>query len=234
MMQDATHYVGHRILEAMHEAVRYSEAIFQKLQDAMPPAAGHVLDFGAGDGLFVDKFLAKGRKVDSVEPDVDLRDHLRGRSGESFADVRDAADHRYDFVYTVNVLEHIDAIDATCADLFRVLAPNGKLFVFVPAFELLWTRLDDEAGHVRRFTRDSLIRALERSGFIVERIEFFDFLGFPAALAVRMLEKFNLFSYSGGTVGIYDRYLFPISRLLDLLTGNFVGKNLIAIARKPA
>src|SRR2546423_10786218 len=104
MMQDATHYVGHRMLEAMHQAVRYSEAIFQKLQDAMPPAAGSVLDFGAGDGLFVDKFLAQGRKMDVVEPDLKLREHLPGRSGEPIGDVRDTADQRHESGLTVKVI----------------------------------------------------------------------------------------------------------------------------------
>jgi SAM-dependent methyltransferase len=200
----------------------------------MPPEAKRVLDFGAGDGVFVGKFLTKGVVVDCVEPDLRLKDRLQGRAGAVYGDIRDVTDARYDFAYTINVLEHIEALDETCADLLRVIAPNGKLFVFVPAFEILWTRLDDEVGHVRRFSRASLTGALERSGFVVERVEYFDSLGFPAAIAVRFLEKLNLFSYGGGTVGFYDSYLFPISRRFDRGANGFFGKNLIAIARRPA
>jgi SAM-dependent methyltransferase len=234
MTQSSENYVGHRILEAMHEAVRYSEGVFQRLREAMPPASRKVLDFGAGDGVFVDKFLTRGVAVDCVEPDLRLNSHLQGRAGAVYGDVRDVADAQYDFAYTVNVLEHIEALDEACSELFRVIAPNGKLFVFVPAFEVLWTRLDDEVGHFRRFTRTSLVGALEKSGLVVEHVEYFDSVGFPAALAVRFLEKVNLFSYGAGTMGFYDRYLFPVSRRLDRVTNGIFGKNLIAVARKPA
>jgi SAM-dependent methyltransferase len=234
MSNTGENYVGHRILEAMHEAVLYSETVFQKLRSAMPSGAKAILDFGAGDGLFVGKLSAQGIKADCVEPDPHLKDRLRDRAATVFSDVHDAPDAGYDFVYTINVLEHIEALDETCAQLFRVTVPSGRLFVFVPAFEILWTALDDEVGHVRRFTRKSLKTALERSGFSVERIEYFDSIGFPAALAVRVLERLGLFRYSGGTVGFYDHYIFPLSRSLDSVTSCVFGKNLIAVARKPA
>lgn len=76
--------------------------------------------------------------------------------------------------------------------------------------------------------------ALERSAFPVERVEHFDSIGFPAALAVRVLERLGLFRYSGGTVGFHDHYIFPLSRSLDSVTSRVFGKNLVAVAPKPA
>jgi len=134
----------------------------------------------------------------------------------------------------VNVLEHIVELDEACAHLWRVLKPDRKLFVFVPAHEILWTSLDDEVQHVRRFDRRSLRLALERAGFRIEHMKYFDCLGFPAALGVRMMEQFKLFEYGSASVGLYDRYLFPVSRQLDRLFNGWIGKNLVAIASRAA
>jgi SAM-dependent methyltransferase len=225
-------YAGNRILEAMRSGVRYGEAIFTELRGAIPDDACTILDFGAGAGFFLEKFHAIGAAVDAVEQDEDLQAMLRPFAGMVWSDIRHVPSESFDFAYTVNVLEHILELDEACAHLARVLKPNRKLFVFVPAHKVLWTSLDDEVQHVRRFDRRSLRLALERAGFRIEHLKYFDFLGFPAALGVRMLEQLNLFKYGSASVGFYDRHLFPVSRQLDRLFKGTIGKNLIAIASR--
>jgi hypothetical protein len=63
-------------------------------------------------------------------------------------------------------------------------------------------------------------------------MKYFDSLGFLAALGVRLLEQANLFKYGSGSVGFYDRCLFPVSRKLDRLFKGVIGKNLVAVARR--
>ena len=154
-------YEGHRILEAMHGAVRYGEAVFSAAYATMPSGATKILDFGAGDGFFVERFRAKNIPVDCVEPDPQLQALLRPMVGAIYPDISEAPTASFDFVYTINVLEHIADIERICAELHRVIRPDGKMFVFVPAFEILWTDLDEEVGHVRRFSRASLQSVLK-------------------------------------------------------------------------
>jgi SAM-dependent methyltransferase len=225
-------YAGKRVLEAMRSAVRYGEAVFQELRRVAPQSGSTILDFGAGDGFFLEKFHSQGVAVDAVEPDPALQLALRPLARTLWPDIRDVPKESFDFVYTVNVLEHICELDETCAQLARVLKPNKKLFVFVPAHEILWTSLDDEVEHVRRFDRHSLRAALERAGFHIEQLKYFDFLGFPAALGVRALERINLFKYGSSSVGFYDQYIFPVSQQMDRFFNGAIGKNLIAIARQ--
>jgi SAM-dependent methyltransferase len=227
-------YAGHRILEAMRNAPRYADAIYRLIVASAPPGRSRILDFGAGDGMFAERFLQDGSKVDSVEPDSVSRETLAALGLASVADIAELPPERYDFVYTVNVLEHLDDLDRHVDALHRVLRPGGGLFVFVPAFAILWTSLDDEVGHVRRFTRTSLTRALSGRGFFVKHSRYFDSLGFPAALGVRVLESAGAFRYSPATVGFYDRALLPISLVGDRLLSGVLGKNVIAIASKPA
>ncbi len=233
MTTGATHYAGRRILTAMKAATRYTNCIFGIAQQAAP-TGGSVLDFGAGDGVFAAKFADAGVPVQCVEPDPELRAGLAGVAQKTYADLRDIPSQTYDFAFTINVLEHIADPASVCSELWRVLRPDGRLFVFVPAFPILWTSLDDEVGHCRRFTRRSLSRVLSDAGFIVRRIEYFDSLGFLAGLSVRALEKIGMFSYDHRSIAFYDRRIFPISRKADVLFNGIAGKNVFAVAEKDA
>jgi hypothetical protein len=70
-----------------------------------------------------------------------------------------------------------------------------------------------------------------QGGFFPHRLHYFDFLRFPAALAIKLLERIGLFQYSGGTMDLYDRYVFPVSKELDRLLSSILGKKVIAVAR---
>ena len=231
-MSEAAQYEGVRILEAMHEAVRYNASLFDLIKQTKPAAAKHILEFGAGDGVFIGKFHGEGVVVEGVERDSKLRGLLENRFDcRTYQDIRQVETEAADFIYSINVLEHIEDLDSEMHELRRVLRRDGLLFVFVPAFELLWTSLDDEVGHVTRFTRDTLTSTLRRGGFNVVKMEYFDCLGFPAALAVRAMEKLNLFRYRPESVRFYDRRVFPSSRYLDRFFQNTLGKNIFAVAR---
>ena len=113
------------------------------------------------------------------------------------------------------------------------LAPGGRLFIYVPAFPVLFTSMDAKVGHVRRYTRATLHASLTNAGFAIRTLRYADSLGFPATLA------FKLFDNGRGDVNramlrFYDRLAFPLSRALDALTHRWFGKNLLALAVKPA
>jgi SAM-dependent methyltransferase len=229
---DLSDYAGHRILEAMRSAPLYANEVYAQVRAACHPVTGPILDFGAGDGVFAEKFLHDGVVVDCVEPDAGNQASLRELGLTVAADIAAVTSDRYCVVYSINVLEHLAQLDWYLAELHRALRPGGALFVFVPAFDILWTSLDDEVEHVRRFTRRTLADVLAKAGFELESLRYFDSLGFVAALSVRLLEKFGLFRYSRSSVGFYDRAIFPLSRLGDHVLSNVVGKNLIAVSRK--
>jgi putative flippase GtrA len=229
---DLSDGAGHRVLEAMRGAPRYADEVYARVRSACHSVTGHILDFGAGDGVFAEKFLRDGFVVDCVEPDAANQANLRALGLTVVTDIRAVSSDHYCIAYSINVLEHLHQLDWYLAELNRVLRPGGTLFVFVPAFEILWTSLDDEVEHVQRFTRRTLGGALARAGFELESLRYFDSLGFVAALAVRLLEWFGLFRYSRGSVGFYDKVVFPLSRLGDHLLSDVVGKNLVAVSRK--
>ena len=71
-----------------------------------------------------------------------------------------ADDRKFDSVVLVNVLEHIDDDVGALADLRELLEPGGRLCVFVPAFDGLYSDFDRRIGHRRRYRRSQLVTAV--------------------------------------------------------------------------
>jgi hypothetical protein len=103
--------------------------------------------------------------------------------------------------------------------------------IYVPAFNFLWSSLDDQVKHYRRYTKRSLRQLVEQAGFSIEELRYADALGFLAALGFGTL-RHSAATITPRSVTFYDRWLFRPSRLLDRLFHPFFGKNVYVIARK--
>jgi hypothetical protein len=90
--------------------------------------------------------------------------------------------------------------------------------------------LDDKVCHCRRYTKKTL-RMLVQPRFSVEKLQYADSLGFIAALAFRLLRKDST-SLTAKSIRWYDKWIFPLSHLLDLLFHRFLGKNVFVICKK--
>lgn len=227
--QDA--YTGVENLEVMAEAVNYNRYLVDLVVSGGAPG-DRVLDFGAGAGTFARPVSAAGFQVTCVEPD----DHLRGilaREGMAVADaIGGVPAESADYVYTLNVLEHIEDDMAALRELFRVLRPGGRMLVYVPAFQVLYTSMDRRVGHHRRYRLKPLVEMVRDAGFSIRRAAYADSLGFGAALVYRMADP------GDGRVGsrglkLYDHWVFPLSRRLDTFLGRWFGKNVVIMADKP-
>src|SRR4029077_4273414 len=98
-------------------------------------------------------------------------------------------------------------------------------------FPILFSALDRKVGHFRRYRHAGLAALLSLAGLRIERIAYQDCLGFAATLL------FKLVGNDDGTINrraliLFDRCVFPLSRFLDRFTGRWVGKNLLAVARR--
>jgi SAM-dependent methyltransferase len=231
-MSEAGAYGGSENLEVMREAVNYNRYLLRTLR-RYAPQRGRVLDFGAGNGEFARPVKALGYDVSAVEPDRALQQRLADAGIGAVAAASAFADDSFAYIYTLNVLEHIENDVEAVRELRAKLAPGGTLLVYVPAFPVLYTSMDRKVGHIRRYTRSTLVNAISQAGLTTESVRYVDSLGFFATL---------FFKHFGGSSGeinrgmlrLYDRIVFPLSRALDRLTGAWFGKNLLLIARKAA
>ena len=194
--------------------------------------ARDILDFGAGIGTFAEAMRAAGTEPLCVEPDVQQRAELVRLGFRTVAGVADVADESLDYIYSSNVLEHIEDDVQALTDLRRKLRPGGRLFLYIPAFQSLFSSLDEAVGHFRRYDRVLLRDRLQRSGFIVEELYYADFLGYFVTRLFKLIGndtgKINPF-----TLKAFDRFVFPVGRALERLMRVPVGKNIVGVGRNP-
>lgn len=221
-------YSGKDNLEAMRHATQYN-AFLADLVARETRRGQRVLDFGAGLGVFAEALRARGANVACIEVDPVLSASLASRGFDCFGSPAELPDESFDFVYSLNVLEHIDDDVAALTALRPKLHPAGRCLIYVPAFPVLFGNMDRLVGHHRRYTRSSLVRVLTQAGFETTHVEYVDSLGFAASLAHRAIGASG--TISPQAVSAYDRWVFPASRILDRLAKDWVGKNVFALAR---
>lgn len=135
-----------------------------------------------------------------------------------------------DSVVYLNVLEHIPDDHGELARVHAALKPRGYLLVFVPALPWLYSDFDRQVGHYRRYTKRSLCRLVEETGFEVVAVRYFDVVGMiPWYFGFVLLRG----RPNQAIVARYDRYFVPVLRCLESCVAPPIGKNLLLIARRP-
>lgn len=220
------------LIEVMDEAVRYNRFLVDSIA-SWAEGAPRLLDFGAGNGRFARALAERGHPVCAVEPDPALRRAIEA----SGIDAREAlssfdAEPPFDGIFSVNVLEHVEDDLGLLRAFFQRLAPGGRLYAYVPAFQVLYSANDARVGHVRRYGRRALLEVARGAGFVDARARFVDSIGFLAGLWYRAFGDPDG-GLDVGAVRVYDRFVFPLSRVLDRVASGAVGKNLLLTARRP-
>ena len=218
------------LIDALEQAERYNRHLLDRVLGFAGPART-VLDFGAGGGQLAAALAARGMHVTAVEPDPALRERLAARGIPCVAALDALGARRFDYIVSLNVLEHCPDDAGIVRALHRHLDPGGRCLVYVPAFPLLWTANDTRVGHRRRYTRSGLRQLFRGAGFGVADVRYVDSLGFFAALAYRWLGRADG-QLTPRSVRLYDRFLFPASRRLDGVLHPLLGKNLLLRARR--
>lgn len=92
----------------------------------------------------------------------------------------------FDALGAFDVIEHIPDDRAALAQMHGALGAGGGLLVTVPQHPWLWSWMDDEAHHVRRYTAAELRGKVEAAGFRVRRMTSFVSLLLPAMMLSRL------------------------------------------------
>ena len=223
---------GGENLEVMQEAEKYNHFLRSLIREHAGNASS-ALDFGSGIGTFSDSLDIAPEKVHCVEPDADARQYLSSKGFQAHANLGELADASVQYVFTLNVLEHIEDDVEILKELHRVLMPGGRLLVYVPAFNLLYSSMDAHVGHHRRYRLAALNQLIVQAGFTTHKKAYTDALGFFATLAYKMVDGSEPAPLNRRTVRFYDRYLFPLSRILSVPLAKVLGKNLYIVATRP-
>jgi SAM-dependent methyltransferase len=201
-----------------------------------PHLGREVLEVGAGHGSVTQHFLP-GRHVVAVESSSSCASALRTRFKERSdieiieCDLRDLTlDRLFDSVVMINTLEHIADDVAAVARVARFLRPSGRVVLYVPAFNFLYSDYDRKVGHYRRYTKPMLAAVLTEAGLSPVELYYANVLGFPAWLIVHRL--LGLDSTEGKATGVWDRTGTVASRWLEARVRFPFGLNLLCVAQR--
>lgn len=133
-----------------------------------------------------------------------------------------------DSIIAINVLEHIK--DDLCAlkNINRILS-SGRLILFVPALPIIYGSLDEAFGHQRRYGKDELIRKIERAGFEIEFIKYFNLMGIIWWYLIGSIIRMRNLSRQ---TGYLLRVVVPLLRRIESVIPIPIGQSLIVVAKK--
>jgi SAM-dependent methyltransferase len=225
-------YTGTDNLEVMQKAVRYNAFLVSLITGQQRSASAKILDIGAGIGSFAEIIRDKGFDVHCLEPDSRQAELLE-RKGFAVSVAPDGiAGNSFDFIYALNVLEHIEKDRDALAEWAGKLKKGGRMLIYVPAFNLLYSSMDRKVGQYRRYRRKQLTEIIAGAGLKpVGSARYADCIGFFVTLLYKCINR-KTGDIDEKSLVFYDRFLFPLSAARDFFFHKFFGKNVCILAEK--
>lgn len=222
--------VGVETLEAFEEAKRYNRWIYERVANHI---SGRVLEVGSGIGNIVGELVAAKDVTSIVATDIcsDSLATLRDRFGwdtRVSTELWNAEDpptesllaEKFDTIISSNVIEHICDHERALKNIRKLLKPGGKLIILVPAHPALYSGLDEDLGHFRRYSQAELLRVHEAAGFQVNQIFEHNFLGAAGWWWTGKVRKRR--TLSSRDTKRFDK-LVPVLRHIDPYIAKFTG-----------
>lgn len=225
--------VQHDVLVALAECRNHRKwfADFAK-----PYLGEHPIEIGTGLGDYALEWIPVVEKYTATDADPALFDGLKKvMAGYPSVTVRqlllptqERADHSCLVCY--NVLEHIDDDVGALQSMARLVRPQGYIVLVCPAFPFAMSPVDVATGHVRRYTKRSMTRALTAAGLEVVSVRYANSVGLILYYAFTSLLRKQ--PSTGGTMIFYDRLVVPMVRALEtMIRRPPFGQSVVAVAR---
>lgn len=214
------------------------------------PFRGLFVDVGGGNGVVSLRLQESGLDVLLVEPGVDGARNAKTRGVRNVVNgvwsSVSVAQHCAGAIGLFDVVEHIQDDVAFLADIRETLVDDGRIYLTVPAFRLLWSADDQSAGHYRRYSMSSLALLLNKSGFeILGSTYFFQVLIAPIFLmrtlpsllrlrkgdSVEAMGKEHMLKENCLTGVVLSMLEYEVKRIESGLPVKF-GSSIFAVARK--
>jgi len=209
-------------------------------------SAKNFLEIGCGTGFVLSA-------IEKAFPDMELCGSEIYSKGLSFAARRvkrarlfqmDARkipfEEEFDLIGAFDVLEHIKEDDLVLSEMHRAIKQGGGIIITVPQHKFLWSKVDEHARHVRRYSASELKEKVEAAGFSPMRATSFVSLLLPLYAASRVAGRFRVSEGNAGSdlkppgplnsalEGLLDLERFFIKRGLSLPAGS----SLLMVAEK--
>ncbi len=233
--------VGKATLEIISGAEKFNSWMYEEIQ---PHLKGLVMELGSGTGNISKWLLADKFQTVLSDYNPNYVQHLKDRFKNCLnlqailqLDVQDPAfthknavlADKFDTVFLLNVIEHLEDDTAAVANCHFMLKPGGRLVLLAPAYRFLYCNLDKNLGHYRRYTTRSLACLLIKNGFTVVEKKYFNLAGIAGWLVWGKLLRTQ--QLRAGSMKIFNR-LVPLLRLADRIALKKIGLSVIVAGKK--
>lgn len=203
-----------------------------------------ILEVGAGTGHTALALLEDGYRNPSIgEIHINGLLHAKQYGLDKLYqfDLRSPPFHEhFDVVALFDVLEHIADDKLALRNIHGMLRPGGRVILTVPAHRWLWSRIDELAGHHKRYNRKGLVSLLGSAGFEMLESRYFFTALVPGLLVRSFLSRKATRETAEKGCGLKVSGLGNLLLRLAAGPGDFllaplrriIGGSLLAIARK--
>ncbi|MGO9272695.1 MAG: class I SAM-dependent methyltransferase [Terriglobia bacterium] len=161
-----------------------------------------ILEVGAGAGRITAIVAEAGRHEElvAIEPSPHFFGLLQKCAGslpkttlmpaETGALLPAYAGH-FDSVYSVHVMEHIEDDRRFLEQVLALTWPGGHVIILVPALQFLFSQLDHNIGHYRRYDKKIICVLVRGLPVQIEKLAYNNFLGVLGSLYFSKIRKVN-------------------------------------------
>lgn len=168
--------------------------ILRQLKEQKIPLSAKILDIGSAGGVLSLELIQNGYKnVFALDYSADAiaRCKERGIQNAFVMDGHqpDFSENEFDVLIASDCLEHLENDQLALMNWFKVLKPEGLAFIYVPAYQWLWSQHDEINFHFRRYTETGLNNKLKIAGFTLVQSGYWNFMIFFPTALVRFFQK---------------------------------------------
>jgi 2-polyprenyl-3-methyl-5-hydroxy-6-metoxy-1,4-benzoquinol methylase len=141
-------------------------------------------DIGGGNGYVAKGLEDRGIETVLIEPGITGCLNAKKRNLKSIvcSTLENACFHKgvISAAGMFDVVEHIENDSLFLSSIYEYIEDNGYVYITVPAYNVLWSNEDKDAGHYRRYTIKQLEDKLKAVGFKIQYSTYiFSILPFP-------------------------------------------------------
>lgn len=232
--------VGSFLREELYKNNRCAKNYHDWIYSSVKPFCGRrILEIGGGTGSIMERFIFDSDIDLYVTTEIDYSlfkyltqmykfEHVKVIYGNILDDgFKYPEDLRPDTVLMINVLEHIEDDLHALKRIKNILLPDGRLVLYVPWGQWLYSKYDRDLGHYRRYTRKSLRSLLESAGYNILTLKHIHISGIPVWLLKKV---FSNSTHSSMSVMFYDRVILPLSRFIESRINVPFGLSMLCVA----
>lgn len=228
--------LGSETLKIISKASRFNHWMYSEIKSFLK---GEILEIGSGIGNISQFVVADGLPITLSDFNPDYYQWLKKKFSGSTT-VKDITQinllhpefqkeysllyEKFDTVFLLNVIEHIEDDILAIKNCKYLLKQNGHLVLLAPAYNWLYCRFDRELGHYRRYTLDSMGAILKSSGLYIHSGNYFNGAGIIGWLLWGKIMKKKMIGDK--EMSVFNRFV-SIARIIDKITAKRTGLSVI-------